>query len=58
MYSKYKTSVLNSTCRQDNLVLTKVLSSMPLYKLEKIYELKKLGIKEYLEKRTKKLKHL
>ncbi|CAD8162172.1 unnamed protein product [Paramecium pentaurelia] len=48
----------NKTWIEYNLVLTKVLSSMPLYKQEKIYELKKQGLKEFFEKQFNKTRHL
>ncbi|CAD8151473.1 unnamed protein product [Paramecium octaurelia] len=44
--------------QENNLVLTKVLSSMPLYKQEKIFELKKQGLKEFLEKQLNKTHNL
>ncbi|CAD8172998.1 unnamed protein product [Paramecium octaurelia] len=57
-YSKYRTEVLSNSCNKDNLVLTKVLSSMPLYKQEKIYELKKQGLREFFEKQLNNTKNL
>ncbi|CAD8139567.1 unnamed protein product [Paramecium pentaurelia] len=53
-YSKYRTEVL--TCNKDNLILTKVLSSMPLYKQEKIYEFKKKGLKDFADKQFQKIR--
>ncbi|CAD8044809.1 unnamed protein product [Paramecium primaurelia] len=52
-YSKYRTEIL--TCNNDNLKLKKVLNSMPLYKQEKIYELKKKVQKTLLISNSKKL---
>ncbi|CAD8061066.1 unnamed protein product [Paramecium sonneborni] len=55
-YSKYRTEVLSNSFNKDNLILTKVLSSMPLYKQEEIYELKKQGLKNFAEIQFKKVR--